>query len=320
MPSRAASEARTSVSPDGDTQVENESTEPRLSIIIVSFQCRDLLRRCLESLDSERHRLSLEVILVDNGSTDGTVDMIRASFPWVRIGAEGENLGFARSNNLATSVARGRHLLYLNPDTVVPAGSLAASVAALEARPAVGMLGCKLVRPDGRLDHACKRGFPTPLSSLYHFVGLTKVRPESRRFAQYTAGWLDADQESPVDAVNGAFMLVRREALEAVGPMDEQYWLYMEDLDWCYRFWKAGWPVVYWPGVEVTHVKGGSTKPERPWHTNHAFHRGMWLFYKKHYAETRSPFVTGAVWLGVWAKLLLSAARSLASSRLRRLR
>ena len=289
--------------PHQSMRVESEPTEPRLSIIIVGYQCRDLARRCLESLTPDRLQSPLEVLLVDNGSTDGTIDMMRALFPWVRIVAEGQNLGFARANNLATRVALGHHLLYLNPDTVVPAGSLVASVAALEARPAVGMLGCKLVRPDGSLDHACKRGFPTPLSSLYHFVGITKLIPGSRRFAHYTAGWLDADQESPVDAVNGAFMLVRREALEAVGPMDEEYWLYMEDLDWCYRFWEAGWPVVYWPGVEVIHVKGGSTKDGRPWRSNHAFHRGMWLFYKKHYAEKRSPLVTSIVWLGIWTKL-----------------
>ena len=271
-------------------------------------------------LASERLQLPCEVLLVDNGSTDGTVCMIRESFPWVRIVAEGRNLGFARSNNLATAAARGHHLLYLNPDTVVPAGCLVASVAALDARPAVGMLGCKLVRLDGRSTTPANAGFRLPCRPCYHFVGLTKLRPRSRRFAHYTAGWLDADQESPVDAVNGAFMLVRREALEAVGPMDEEYWLYMEDLDWCYRFWEAGWPVVYWPGVEVIHVKGGSTKDGRPWRSNYAFHRGMWLFYRKHYAEKRSLVVTGAVWLGIWTKLGLSAAHGFASRRLGRSR
>lgn len=289
---------------------------PKLSVIIVSFDCCALLRACLGSLEAEREEADLEVIVVDNGSHDGTVEMVTASFPWVELVAAEENLGFARANNLGADRARGEHLLYLNPDTVVPRGALVRSVSALEARPETGMLGCKLVRPDGSLDHACKRGFPTPLSSLYHFVGLTRLRSGSPRFAQYTAGHLDPDEEGRVDAVNGAFMLVRRDALDAVGPMDEEYWLYMEDLDWCYRFWQAGWPVVYWPGAEVVHVKGGSSSSHRSWRINYAFHRGMWLFYRKNYMPERSRIVTASVWLAIWLKLGLSATYGFAARRL----
>jgi len=284
---------------------------PALSVIVVSYECRELLRDCLASLASERTRLTLEVLLVDNGSTDGTLAMVEAEFPWVEMVARERNVGFAKANNVATGVARGDHVLYLNPDTVVPPNALVRAVAEFDRRPEIGMLGCKLVRPGGELDHASKRGFPTPLSSLYHFIGLTRLRPRSRRFAHYTAGWLGPDEEGRVDAVNGAFMLVRREALEAVGPMDEDYWLYMEDLDWCYRFWKAGWPVLYWPGVEVIHAKGGSTSGGRPWRQNYAFHWGMWHFYRTHHAHERSPLVTVAVWLGIWTKLALSATRRL---------
>jgi GT2 family glycosyltransferase len=297
-----------------------DSAAPALSVILVSFECRELLRDCLESLASERTRLALEVLLVDNGSRDGTLAMVDEEFSWVRVIARGRNLGFAKANNLATAAARGGHLLYLNPDTVIPPHTLAQAVAALDQHPEVGMLGCKLVRPDGTLDHACKRGFPTPLSSLYHFVGLTRLRPTSRRFAGYTAGWLGANEQGQVDAVNGAFMLVRRGALEAVGPMDETYWLYMEDLDWCYRFWQAGWPVLYWPEVKVIHAKGGSTPGSRPWRQNYAFHRGMWHFYRKHYAADRSPLVTLAVWIGIWTKLAVSATRSIVTRSRKRMK
>ncbi len=282
---------------------------PALSVIIVSYECRTLLRACLASLASERSRLELEVLLVDNGSTDGTLEMVDEEFPWIETVIRERNLGFAKANNLATRVARGERLLYLNPDTVVPPNALVLAVNELDRRPEIGMLGCKLVRPDGQLDHASKRGFPTPSSALYHFVGLTRVRPRSRRFARYTAGWLDPDEVGLVDAVNGAFMLVRREALEAVGPMDEDYWLYMEDLDWCFRFWRAGWPILYWPEVEVIHAKGGSTSGGRPWRQNYAFHWGMWHFYRTHQAGERSRLVTVAVWLGIWTKLGLSAVR-----------
>ena len=290
----------------GET-IDNDST-PTLSVVVVSYECRDLLNHCLGSLADERAHLALEVILADNGSSDGTLDMVDAAFPWVATVAFEGNVGFARANNVATELARGKHLLYLNPDTIVTPNALTRAVAELEQRPEIGMIGCKLVRPDGELDHAAKRGFPTPASALYHFLGLTRLWPRSTRFAQYTAGWLGADEEGTVDAVNGAFMLVRREALAAVGPMDEDYWLYMEDLDWCYRFWKAGWPVLYWPHVEVIHAKGGSTARGRPWRQNYAFHWGMWHFYRTHQAAGRSPIVTLAVWLGIWTKLTLSAA------------
>jgi len=183
----------------------------------------------------------------------------------------------------------------------------------------VGMLGCKLVRLDGSLDKACKRGFPTPLSSLYYFTGITRFASRSPRFAQYTAGHIAEDEAAFVDAVNGAFMLVRREALDAVGLLDERYWLYMEDLDWCYRFSQCGWPVLYWPEVEVIHVKAGSSGHPRRWRANYAFHRGMWLFYRTHYASKHHPLVTVLVWFGVWSKLIISAAVSmLRRSRARR--
>jgi GT2 family glycosyltransferase len=297
-----------------------ETAPPRLSVIVVSYNCRGLLLRCLQTVEAERRHIPLELILVDNASSDGTVEEVRRLHPWVRLVAADSNLGFARSNNDALRMARGEHVLLLNPDTEVREGSLAAAVERLEADPGIGMLGVKLVTPDGGLDHACKRGFPTPSSSLWHFLGLSRARPHSPRFAAYTAGHIGPDEESPVDAVNGAFMLVRRQALDEVGLLDERFWMYMEDLDWCYRFWERGWRVLYWPGAEVVHVKGGSSTKLRSWRANRAFHHGMWMFYAKHYARRRSPVVTAAVWLGVWAKLSVSAARSWTLRRMRPVR
>ena len=291
---------------------------PLLSVVIVSFDCREHLLRCLESLDDERSRMPLQVIVVDNASQDGTVAAVADRFPWVRLRPSDENRGFAWASNRGLELATGSHLLLLNPDTLVPPGSLRAAVQALEARPEIGMLGCKLVQPGGSLDHACKRGFPTPLSSLYHFIGLSRLFPRSNRFAQYTAGQVDPGKAAVVDAVNGAFMLVRRPALDDVGLLDERYWLYMEDLDWCYRFHERGWPVLYWPEVEVIHAKGGSSGHPRRWRTNYAFHRGMWLFYRTHYAPTRPAAVSLLVWFGVWSKLAVSAVASAARRTRRR--
>lgn len=296
--------------PASRPQPTGTANRPRLSVIVVSFNCVDHVDRCLASLAPERELVDLEVILVDNQSSDGTLDLVRERHPWVEAVDAGGNLGFSRSNNLAMERATGTHLLLLNPDTEIEPGALRAAVEELDRRPEVGMLGCKLVQPNGELDHACKRGFPTPASSLWHFAGLSKARPRSPRFAAYTAGHVDPDEASDVDAVNGAFMLVRREAYEQVGGLDERYWMYMEDLDWCYRFWEAGWRVTYWPGATVMHVKGGSSTKHRSWKANHAFHHGMWMFYDHHYRPKRSLLVTAAVWAAIWAKLGISASRS----------
>jgi GT2 family glycosyltransferase/glycosyltransferase involved in cell wall biosynthesis len=292
-----------------------ETAKASVSCLIVSFECRTVLKLCLESLERERHDLPLEVIVVDNASRDGTVAMLVEEFPWVRIVANEENIGFAHAANQAIQLAEGDYLLFLNPDTVIPPGSISASVAELDRHADVGMLGCKLVRTDGTFDHACKRGFPTVASSLYYFFGLSRLRPSSPRFAQYTAGQLGEDEAGFVDAVNGAFMLARREAVEDVGPMDERYWLYAEDLDWCHRFWETGWKILYWPGVEIVHRKGGSTGEQRSWILNRAFHRSMWLFYEKHHAPSKPRLFSALVWAGVWSKFSVSALANWLRSR-----
>ena len=283
------------------------TADPHVSVVIVSFNCRATLTQCLESLAADDAALPTEVIVVDNASDDGTVAAITRRFPWVRVIANHTNVGFARAMNEGLECARGEIVLALNPDTVVPAGAISKTVAELEQHPDVGMLGVKLVRPDGTFDHACKRGFPTVSSALFYFLGLSRLRPRSPRFAQYTAGQLGKDETGTVDAINGAFMLVKREAVDEVGPMDERYWLYAEDIDWCRRFWDRGWKVLYWPGVRVIHRKGGSSGDIRSWNLNRAFHRSMWLFYKKHVASDHPPMVSGLVWAGVWTKLGLSA-------------
>jgi colanic acid biosynthesis glycosyl transferase WcaI len=288
-------------------RARDTATQPTVSVVIVSFDCREALRACLESLESQPPDLPIEVILVDNASSDGTVAMVRDRFPWVRLIANQANVGFARAANQGLALGQGSHVLFLNPDTIVPSGAIEKAYEELDRHPDVGMLGCKLVRPDGTFDHAAKRGFPTITSALSYFLRLNRLRPTSARFAQYTAGELGENDTGHVDAINGAFMLVRKEAAAAVGPMDERYWLYAEDLDWCHRFWEKGWKILYWPGVEVVHWKGGSSGDVRPWALNRAFHRSMWQFYDKHHAPHHGRLVSLAVWLGVWTKFGFSA-------------
>jgi GT2 family glycosyltransferase len=283
---------------------------PKLSIIIVSFNCRQLLLECLASVEADQLANAYEVIVVDNASTDGTAEAVAEGFPSAVLLRSETNRGFSAANNEGIEVAAGEHLLLLNPDTRVMQGALSAAVAELDARPDVGMLGVKLVQEDGRLDHAAKRGFPTPLSALAYFLRLSRIFPNSQLATRYTAGHVAEDEIAFVDAVNGAFMLVRREAVTDVGLLDEAYWLYMEDLDWCHRFWDSGWKVLYWPRVSVVHRKGGSSGTSRAWKTNRAFHDGMWRFYKKFRRSDASPIEAAAVFLGIYGRFLCSATVS----------
>ena len=283
---------------------EESDTRVALSCLIVSYESSATIDDCLRSLADERADVPLEVIVVDNNSEDGTASLIEERYPWVRLVVERDNTGFARAANRALELARGDHLLLLNPDTVLSPGSLAATIAELDRNPTVGVLGCKLVRPDGTFDHACKRGLPSVSSALFYVLGLHRIFPHSRRIAAYTAGHLDEDTPGYVDAVNGAFMLVRRQAAAEVGGLDERFWLYGEDLDWCQRFGAHGWKILYWPKVAVIHVKGASGRRQRSTKTNYAFHKSMWLYFEKHLGTERPPALRAFVWLGIWTRFV----------------
>jgi N-acetylglucosaminyl-diphospho-decaprenol L-rhamnosyltransferase len=170
------------------------------------------------------------------------------------------------------------------------------------------MVGAKLVRADGELDHACKRSFPTPLSALAHFTGVGRREGAGGALSQYRATALGDDEAGEVDAINGAFMLCRAEAVREVGLLDAGYWLYMEDLDWCHRFWDAGWKVFYEPAGVALHVKGGSSAGRRAPRQEIAFHRGMGRFYRRFDAPAHNPLLNAAVYAGIGAKLGVSLA------------
>lgn len=278
-----------------------------LEVVIVSHGAEALLRRCLRSL--AEHPLAAgeaRVTVVDSGSPDGTPDMVADEFPAVRLKRRA-NIGFSAANNLVLRQTGAEAVLLLNPDTEVRAGTLDAALARLRADERIGMVGVKLVTEDGSLDHACKRSFPTPLSALAHFTGVGG--------AQYRAGHLGGDEPGEVDAVNGAFMLCRGAAVREVGLLDEGYWLYMEDLDWCHRFWDAGWKVFYEPAGVALHVKGGSSPRRRAPRQEIAFHRGMGRFYRRFDAPEHNPLLNAAVYAGIGAKLATSLALTVLAGR-----
>ncbi|MGD9735424.1 MAG: glycosyltransferase family 2 protein [Solirubrobacterales bacterium] len=281
---------------------------PELEVVIVSHGAPALLRRCLASLrEQPPTRAELRVTVVDSGSPDETPEVVAREFPEVRLLREA-NIGFSAANNLALRESAADFALLLNPDTEVYAGTLDAALARLDADPRIGMVGVKLVTESGALDHACKRSFPTPLAALAHFTGIGRGEGAGARLSQYRATELGDDEPGEVDAVNGAFMLCRAAAVREVGLLDEGYWLYMEDLDWCHRFWDAGWKVFYEPAGTALHVKGGSSAGRRAPRQEIAFHRGMGRFYRRFDAPDASPLLNAAVYAGIGAKLGASLA------------
>ena len=285
-----------------------------LEIVIVSHGAEELLRRCLRSLQEHPPRGAMRVTVVDSGSPDTTPDMVEREFPEVRL-LRRENIGFSAANNVVLREDEAKAVLLLNPDTEVYAGTLDASLARLYSDERIGMVGCKLVTESGELDHACKRSFPTPLSALAHFTGIGRDDGAGESLSQYRATHLGDDDPGEVDAVNGAFMLCRAEAIREVGLLDEGYWLYMEDLDWCHRFWDAGWKVFYEPAGVALHVKGASSGARRRPRQEIAFHRGMARFYRRFDAPEHNPLLNAAVYAGVGAKLAIALAISAGKAR-----
>lgn len=276
----------------------------RLDVVIVSYNTGNLLRDCLRSVDAGRGNLQLRVIVVDNASPDGSADLVRREFPWVELIALDENIGYGPANNvglrrvLAESATPADAILLLNPDTLLPADALPRLMAYLSAHPQAGIIGPKLVRPDGSFDFACRRSFPTPEVAFYRLIGLSKLFPRSPRFGRYNLTYLDPDVETEVDAIVGACMLIRREALVAAGLFDETFFMYGEDLDLCFRIKQLGWRAIYVPSVQIIHYKGAASKTNIA-RANYEFYRAMWLFHQKHYAS-RSPFwLNGLIRLGV---------------------
>ncbi|MBV9582520.1 MAG: glycosyltransferase family 2 protein [Chloroflexi bacterium] len=279
-----------------------------VSIVVLNYNTREHLRACLAALCWGS--LQAEVLVVDNASSDGSADMVAADFPWVHLIRSPRNGGFAFGNNQALRRARGEAVLILNPDTLMPPDGVTALVNALREHPEAGIIGPKLLRPDGSMHLACRRSFPTPQVSFYRFSGLGRLRPNSPRFGQYNLTYVDPDLPIEVDSVCGACLLVRRSVIERIGMLDERFFMYGEDLDWCLRARQAGWTVRYEPSIVVQHQHGAASR-QRALRTNFYFFRAMDLFYRKHYVKQYHPVLTGVVRTSIYAALGLAMCRTL---------
>ncbi|MBX3278359.1 MAG: glycosyltransferase family 2 protein [Acidobacteria bacterium] len=277
--------------------------EPAISVLIVSFNTRDLLRKCLESLASASGDVPQEIIIVDNASRDGSADMVEAEFPEVQLIRSRVNLGFAAANNLAYRQARGRYIVLLNTDAFLKPGTMRRAIEHMEERPKAGLGGARLFRGDGGWQ-ASARMFPSPLNDLLILSGLSAKYPKSRFFGRPDRTWADPLEAAEVDWAPGAFLIIRRETLERVGFFDENFFLYYEEVDLCRRIKAAGYEIWYWPDLEVIHIGGESSKTvEHLQMSKTGLQLTLWrmrsalLYYRKYHGAT-----------GAWAARIAETA------------
>jgi len=256
-----------------------------LSLIIVNYNVKEFVQNLLYSIEKARQNLSLEIFVVDNASDDGSVDVIREKFPYVNLIANKTNIGFGAANNLAMSKASGKYILLINPDTIVKEDTFTKMIGFFETHKDAGIAGCKVLNPDGSLQLACRRSFPGPWTSFTKVTGLSSIFPKSRLFARYNLTYLDENKSYEVDAVSGSFMMMSKDVYKKVGGFDEQFFMYGEDIDLCYRTQKEGYKVYYFHETEIIHYKGESTKRSSIDETK-VFYQAMHLFVRKHLSSS----------------------------------
>ena len=256
-----------------------------LSIIIVNYNVKEFLQNLLHSIDKALQNLSSEIIVVDNASDDGSIEWIKSKFPSVKLIENKTNLGFGKANNQALKIAEGKYLLLINPDAIVSEDTFTKMIHFLEGQKDAGLAGCKILNPDGSLQLACRRSFPGPWTSFCKVTGLSNFFPNSKMFARYNLTYLNENQTYEVDAISGSFMMLKRVVYEKLGGFDEQFFMYGEDLDLCYRVQKAGYKVFYVHTTQVIHYKGESTKRSSMDETK-IFYNAMHLFVKKHFSSS----------------------------------
>ncbi len=290
---------------------ERRSTAPDvstidLSVVIVSWNTRDLLGACLRSIDSGRGALNVEVIVVDGGSSDGTPDMLTKEYPWVRLIARSDNVGFPKGNNIGLAEAQGRLLLLLNPDTEIEGEALSTMAHYLDTHRDVGIVGAKLLNPDGSIQSS-RRRFPSLATGFFESTWLQPIAPNSL-MERYYAADLPDNVVSEVDWLVGACLMTHRAVLEDVGPMDEAYFMYSEELDWCRRVKEAGWKVVYLPEARIVHHVGKSSEQavtER--HIN--YQRAKLRYFRKFHGRIPSNVLRLTILLNYLFQIILEASK-----------
>jgi GT2 family glycosyltransferase len=279
---------------------------PSLSICIVNYQAADYLRNCLRSIFTNPPPGNCEIIIVDNGSTDGSLEMLRDEFPGVILIANPTNLGFTAPTNQALRRAGGQFLLLLNPDTLVHPQAFDILIGFMLEHPRVGICGPKVLNTDGSLQAPCRRGESRPWAVISYFLRLNRLFPHSKLFGGYLMNYMDEDATHEVAGVAGSCMLIRRQVIDQIGYLDERFFAYQEDADYCFQARRAGWQVYYVPPARVTHFGGEGGSRVQPYRSIYAWHKSYWLYYRKNLASDYFFLFNWIFYLLMLVKLLLA--------------
>jgi GT2 family glycosyltransferase len=285
---------------------DSSLVSPDISISIVSRGTRDLLEGCLKSLFETDTRVNFEVWVVDNGSRDGTLEMLKTRYPQVRLISLDSNEGYTRPMNKGLQSSNGRYLMQLNPDTVAQPGMLDNLLEFMEAHPRVGICTPKVSNRDGTLQRQCRRSAARPWDVITYFSGLSSLFPHSRLLGRYLMTYMDPDMTHEAEAVSGSCMLIRKQVVDQIGYLDERYFAYQEDADFCFRARQAGWKIVYVPTASIVHFGGEGGSRDEPYQAIIAWHRSYYLYYKKNLARDYFFLVNGLMYLAMGVKLGLS--------------
>lgn len=259
---------------------------PEVSICIVTLNAQQYLRNCIESIKKHAGDLRYEIIVVDNGSNDDTLAMLKEKYPEIAVIANNENLGFTRPNNQAIEIAKSpKYILLLNPDTLVYESSLQSLIAFADAHLDGGVFGPKVLNDDGTFQKHCKRGEGRPWETFAYFLGFSKLFPKNKFFSGYLQTHLDENQAHQVPAISGCCMLIRSATIHQIGGLDEDLFAYQEDTEYCVRARKAGWQVYYTPSAQITHFGGKGGSRAQPYKAIYKWHQSYYIYYRKHLAK-----------------------------------
>ena len=281
----------------------------KLSIILVEWNTRDLLKQTLESAYKETVGFDFEVIVVDNNSADDSAEMVKRDFPQTIVIENSDNLGFAKANNQGMKIAKGDYMMLLNTDVIVLDGAINKLVQYLDSHPDVMMVGPRLLNNDGSFQLVCRRNLPNPINSFAHLFGLAKIFINSKWANDYKLANMDPEISGPTQAMSGAAMMFRRGVFEEIGGLDETFFMYGEDLDFCKRIIDKGWSTVYVSDAKITHL-GGASSSKRRVKSLINFHEAMWIYYKKHFFRNHSLVANLLIWLGIKIKMALSLIKN----------
>jgi len=287
---------------------EKQLKTVKLSVCIVTYNACEWLQECLDSIEENTQLDSLEVIVVDNGSKDSVEELLNRDYPLVRFIGNDSNQGYTRPMNQSLQAARGKFLMQLNPDTSILPAAFDQLIDFMDGNPEIGICGPKVLNRDGSFQKQCRRGEPRPLAMISYFLRLSSLFPNSKLLGGYLLGYEDEDATIEVDALSGSCMVIRREVIDQIGYLDEQFFAYQEDTDFCIRARQAGWKVYYYPRAQVIHYGGQGGSKVEPYRSIIEWHRSYWLYYKKHLADDYFFLINWVYYLLMGVKLGVSLA------------